>query len=41
MPRGGPPPKVTELRVDHPFLFVIADKPSGLILFIGRVVDPT
>jgi serpin B len=41
MPRGGPPPgKVTELHVDHPFLFVIADKPSGLILFIGRVVDP-
>jgi serpin B len=38
---GAPPREITKLRVDHPFLFVLADKPSGLILFIGRVVDPT
>lgn len=40
MPRGGPPAKPTEFRADHPFLFAIVDRPSGLILFLGRVTDP-
>ena len=40
MGRGGPPPKPVELRADHPFLFFIVDKDSGLILFIGRVTEP-
>ena len=31
-------PKI--FRADHPFFFVIEDKQSGEILFMGRVVDP-
>jgi len=28
------------LTIDHPFIFVIRDLPSGQILFIGRVLNP-
>ena len=28
-------------RADHPFIFVIQEKETGNILFIGRVIDPT
>jgi serpin B len=34
-----PPPPV--FRADHPFLFILIEKSSGSILFMGRVVDPT
>jgi serpin B len=41
MPRGGPPPaRPVEFRADHPFLFVLRDRATGLILFVGRVADP-
>lgn len=33
--------KPQEFRADHPFLFFIIDKPTGTILFMGRVAIPT
>ena len=34
-----PPPIV--FRADHPFLFILLDRKSGGMLFLGRVADPT
>jgi serpin B len=36
-----PPPQPKVFRVDHPFLFLIREKSSGNILFVGRVFDPS
>jgi serpin B len=32
--------KIPVFRADHPFIFLIQEKNSGNILFIGRVVNP-
>ena len=34
------PPPATVFRADHPFLFLIHHKPTGSILFMGRVANP-
>lgn len=33
-------PEHATLAVDRPFLFAIRDRPTGAVLFLGRVVDP-
>jgi serpin B len=36
---AGPPADVT-IVADRPFMFVVRDKPTGVLLFLGRVLDP-
>jgi serpin B len=35
------PGKARIFRADHPFMFAIRHRPSGTILFIGRIQDPS
>jgi serpin B len=40
--RDESPPPLTDRRivVDRPFLFALRDRPTGLVLFLGRVMNP-
>jgi len=39
--RTGSMPYYKTFRADHPFVFVIQEKKTGAVLFVGRVADPT
>ena len=34
------PPPIKIFKADHPFIFLIQDRETGSILFVGRVSDP-
>lgn len=36
----GPSPEPKTFRADHPFIFIIQEKETGNILFMGRVLNP-
>jgi serpin B len=38
---GMPMTPPVSFHVDHPFMFVVRDRVSGAVLFMGRVEDPT
>jgi serpin B len=34
------PPAGISMRVDHPFMFVLRERQSGTILFMGKILQP-
>jgi serine protease inhibitor len=41
MRASGMPAEPVTLRVDRPFIFALRDVPTGAVLFLGRVTDPS
>jgi len=40
-PSSGPPEPEVTVRADRPFLYLIRHRPTGAVLFLGRVLDPS
>ena len=38
---SAPADEPVTMRVDRPFLFALRDVPTGAVLFLGRVTDPS
>jgi serine protease inhibitor len=38
---GALPRRIAQFKADHPFLFFLRDHTTGLVLFMGRVTDPS
>ena len=38
---SGPPPPDLTIVADRPFLWAIVHQPTGAVVFLGRLVDPT
>jgi serpin B len=38
---GSVPPPVPVFKADHPFVYLIRDKVTGAVLFMGRITDPS
>jgi len=41
MPPSESPSDLVTFTANRPFLFLIRDRQTGTVLFVGRVVDPT
>jgi serpin B len=41
MKAGGMPSQPAVFRADHPFVFLIRDRETNSVLFMGRLADPT
>ncbi|XP_026396848.1 serpin-Z1C-like [Papaver somniferum] len=38
---GRPPPPPVDFIADHPFMFIIREQVTGVVLFMGHVLDPS
>jgi serine protease inhibitor len=38
---GAAAPTVLDIYADRPFLYLLRDQPTGAVIFMGRVLDPS
>lgn len=41
IPVPGEPETRVEMIINRPFVFLVRDNETGVLLFVGRVIDPT